>query len=71
LGDGLAYREAYTTAAAEAVVEHLVTHRGLVIDRDAAPEPGKIVFVYRKTQAAATVLSAISNEAPAFHKAAA
>ena len=49
LGDGLAYREAYTTTAAEAVVEHLVTHRGLAIERDAAPEPGKIVFVYRRT----------------------
>ena len=49
LGDGLAYREAYTTTAAEAVVEHLVTHRGLAIDRAAAPEPGKIVFVYRRT----------------------
>jgi hypothetical protein len=48
LGDGLAYREAYTITAAEAVVEHLVTHRGLAIDRDAAPEPGKIVFVYRR-----------------------
>jgi hypothetical protein len=49
LGDGLAYREAYTTTAAEAVVEHLVTYRGLAIDRAAAPEPGKIVFVYRRT----------------------
>jgi len=49
LGDGLAYREAYTTTAAEAVVEHLVNNRGLAIDRDAAPEPGKIVFVYRRT----------------------
>jgi hypothetical protein len=49
LGDGLAYREAYTTTAAEAVVEHLVTHRGLTIDRDSAAEPGKIVFVYRRT----------------------
>ena len=27
LGDGLAYREAYTTTAAEEVVEHLATHR--------------------------------------------
>ena len=33
LGDGLAYREAYTTTAAEAVVEHLVTHRGLARPR--------------------------------------
>jgi len=49
LGDGLAYREAYTTTAADAVVEHLVTHRGLAIDRGAAPEPGKIVFVYRRS----------------------
>ena len=48
LGDGLAYREAYTTTAAGAVVEHLVTHRGLAIDRDSVPEPGKIVFVYRR-----------------------
>ena len=49
MGDGLAYREAYTTTAAEEVVEHLVTHRGLALDRDSAPEPGKIVFVYRRT----------------------
>jgi hypothetical protein len=49
LGDGLAYHEAYTSDAAEAVVEHLVTHRGLALDRDAAPEPGKIVFVDRRT----------------------
>ena len=48
LGDGLAYREAYTTTAADEVVEYLVTHRGLAIDRTAAPEPGKIVFVYRR-----------------------
>jgi len=50
----LAYREAYTTAAAEAVVEHLVTHRGLAIDRDSVLEPGKIVFVYRSKVPAAT-----------------
>jgi hypothetical protein len=31
------------------VVEHLATHRGLAIDRDSAPEPGKIVFVDRST----------------------
>jgi hypothetical protein len=37
-----------TNSAAEAVVEHLVTHRGLAIDRNAVPEPGKIVFVYRR-----------------------
>ena len=51
LGDGLTYREAYTTDAAQAVVAHLVNDRGLEPDCDAAPEPGKIVFVYRKTPA--------------------
>jgi hypothetical protein len=58
LGDGLAYREAFTTNAAQAVVAHLVNDRGLELVpeaercsalRGAVPEPGKIVFVYRKT----------------------
>jgi hypothetical protein len=47
LGDGLAYREAYTSGAADAVIEHLVQRDGLRPDRDAVPERGKIVFVYR------------------------
>ena len=47
LGDGLAYREAYTTSAADAVIEHLVKSDGLREDHEAVPEPGKIVFVYR------------------------
>jgi len=33
----------------------LVTHRGLAIDRAAAPEPGKIAFVYRKKRPAPEV----------------
>ena len=61
----MAYREAYTTTAAEEVVEHLVTHRGLAIDRTAAPEPGKIVFVYRSKVPAAT---APGDQRPIFHK---
>jgi hypothetical protein len=48
VGDGLAYREAYTSGAAEAVIEHLVQQDGLRPDRDAVPEGGKIVFVYRQ-----------------------
>jgi hypothetical protein len=48
LGDELTYREAFTPAAAQAVVDHLVNDRGLEFDRDAVPEPGRIVFVYRK-----------------------
>ena len=51
LGDGLAYREAYTTDAAQAVVAHLVSERGLEIDHAAAPEPGKLVFIYRNIEA--------------------
>ena len=58
LGDGLAYREAFTTNVAEAVVAHLVNDRGLEIDRAAAhaalpdpqfvqekpPHPGRTLF---------------------------
>jgi hypothetical protein len=88
LGDGLAYREAFTADAAQAVVAHLVNDRGLQPDRDAAneaerrsatqgpeaechsalQEPGKIVFVYRKTPAAT---AAAGSEHPTFHKLAA
>jgi hypothetical protein len=46
LGDGLAYREAFTTEVAQSVVDHMVNNRGLEFDRDAVPIPGKIVFVY-------------------------
>ena len=35
LGDGLAYREAYTTNAAQAVVDHLVNNRGLQLQQEA------------------------------------
>jgi len=38
LGDGLIYREAYTTVAAQAVVDHLVNNRGLQLDQDAMQE---------------------------------
>ena len=48
LGDGLSYREAYTTNAAAEVIEHLVNKDGLRLDRDSVPEAGKIVFVYRR-----------------------
>jgi hypothetical protein len=48
LDDGLAYREAYTAGAADAVIEHLVNKCGLLPDHEAVAEPGKIVFVYRQ-----------------------
>ncbi len=58
LGDGLAYREAFTTDAASQVVDHLVNRDGLkrvLPDVGQAQagvpvppsEPGKIVFIYR------------------------
>ena len=60
LGDGLAYREAFTTDAASQVIDHLVHRDGLhrvLPDVGQAQagvpvppsEPGKIVFVYRPT----------------------
>jgi hypothetical protein len=49
LGDGLSYREAYTTNAAVEVIERLVNKDGLRLDREAVPEPGKIVFIYRRS----------------------
>ena len=39
VGDGLAYREAYTASAAQAVVAHLVNDRGLEFDSNAVPDP--------------------------------
>ena len=50
LGDELIYREAFTTSAADAVIDHLVNQCGLHLDRDAVPEPGKIVFVYHRAR---------------------
>ena len=47
LDDGLAYREAFTPDAAAGVAERLVSKYGLRLDREAVPEPGKIIFVYR------------------------
>jgi hypothetical protein len=58
LGDGLIYREAFTTSAAEQVLDHLVNACGLKLAPEAEPgsalpeaiEPGRIVFVYRRTR---------------------
>jgi hypothetical protein len=55
LGDGLAYREGFTSNTADAVVAHLVNARGLSLDLASAPEPGRLVFVYHKTRAAVPV----------------
>ena len=68
LGDGLTYREAFTATAAQAVVDHLVNDRGLVLERDAVPEPGRIVFIYRKTPPAP---AASRNAQATFHRVAA
>jgi len=38
VGDGLTYREAFTTSGAQAVVAHLANNRGLRLDQDAVRE---------------------------------
>ncbi|MGO8816945.1 MAG: hypothetical protein ACLQVG_20075 [Terriglobia bacterium] len=48
--EGLLYREAYTTYAAEEVLERLVKGCGLRPERAAGPQPAKIVFVYRPSE---------------------
>ena len=48
--DGLLYREAYTTYAAEEVLERLVKGCGLRPERAAVPQTGRIVFVYRSRE---------------------
>jgi hypothetical protein len=50
LGDGLIYREAFTTSAAEQVIDHLVNACGLRPDHGSVPAPGKIVFVYHQAR---------------------
>ena len=52
LGDGLIYREAFTTTAAGHVIDHMVNHDGLRPDRDSVHEPGKIIFVYHAAREA-------------------
>jgi hypothetical protein len=51
LGDGLAYREGFTTSTADAVVAHLMNARGLLLDLVPAPEHGRLVFVYHNPRA--------------------
>ena len=41
LGDGLIYREAFTTSAADQAVDHMVNACGLRPDRDSVPAAGK------------------------------
>jgi hypothetical protein len=55
LGDGLIYREAYTTFAADEVIARLVNDCGLQADHESVSHPGKIVFVYRKAGSAEVV----------------
>jgi len=57
----LIYREAFTTYAAQEVVERLAQGLGLTLDREADPNraatachPGRVVYVYRASAAAKT-----------------
>ena len=50
------------------MVDHLVNNRGLEFDSDAVPDPGKIVFVYRKPVPAS---AALPSDQATLHKLAA
>src|SRR5579872_2978864 len=59
--ESLFHREAYTTYAAQEVVERLAQGFGLALDREASPNggaitplPGRVVYVYRASAAART-----------------
>ena len=56
LGDGLIYREAFTSNAAQAICEHFTNECGLGPDEaergSALQATGKIVFIYRKIASA-------------------
>ena len=71
--DGLIYREAFTTSSAAAVRDYLVNDCGLRLDLEDVPEPGRIVFAYRKTAPAdaAHVKPTPASERPIFRKRAA
>ncbi len=68
LGDGLIYREAFTLSAAQAIRDHFVNDCGLELDLEDAAEPGKIVFIYRKT---APAHPQIHQDHPVFRRSAA
>jgi hypothetical protein len=48
MNDGLTYREAFTPGSAQAIRDYLVNECGMRLDLEAAPEPGRFVFAYRK-----------------------
>jgi len=49
LNDGFIYREAYTPMAAQEARDCLVNECGLHLDLEDVPEPGRIVFVFRRS----------------------
>jgi hypothetical protein len=61
--EGLLYREAYTTYAAEEVLERLVKGCGLRAEGPAVSQSGRIVFVYRPRESAGTEGSSQKAEA--------
>ena len=68
MNDGLTYREAFTPGSAQAIRDYLANECGLRLDLEAAPEPGRFVFAYRKT---APPHPAPSSDHPTFRKLAA
>ena len=68
MNDGLTYREAFTPGSAQAIRDYLVNECGMRLDLEAAPEPGRFVFAYRKT---APAHPAPRSDHPTFRKLAA
>ena len=71
LGDGLIYREAFTTNAGQAIRDHFTNDCGLEPDeaerRSAlhAPEPVKIVFIYKRGDVKSPLQTTASAQCPA------
>ncbi len=63
--DGLIYREAFTASGAQAARDYLVNECGLRLDLEDAPEPGRIVFAFRKPAAHAEPVEAPTSAARA------
>ncbi len=61
--DGLIYREAFTASGAQAARDYLVNECGLRLDLEDAPEPGRIVFAFRKPASAPSSTVAVPDKA--------
>ena len=50
--DGLIHREAFTLSSAQAIRDYLANECGLRLDLEDVPEPGRLVFIYKRAPVA-------------------